>query len=266
MNNLPDIYPKIWQKELDIKNLDYLPFRNLLHFKNHVSKLTQKQNYICDVSYSQALKEFISGKSNFKEKDYISIKNTVRSNLHRRGLLTEECYENYKYTEDGIFIDLDVGKFSNGEPDCIISPSTQYIDFFYELYISISYPYYITNEFILENTNKLLATIEELQKQHINIKITLVFPDKYVDGESTLLSTIPLFSHKEYKDAKVMSSVINDRLLRKFFFAVLEDRYKENLDSQYGQVIQLSEVMNIGHEFDEIEFFTSVINKVKGND
>ena len=33
-----------------------------------------------------------------------------------------------------------------------------------------------SNERITENMNKMLATLEELQRQHINIKVMLVFP------------------------------------------------------------------------------------------
>ena len=63
-----------------------------------------------------------------------------------------------------------------------------------------------------------------------------------------------------------MSSVVNERLLRKFYFALLENTYKDNLDSGYGYPVELEGCMNIGNEFDEIEFYQEVVGKVGAGD
>jgi hypothetical protein len=59
-----------------------------------------------------------------------------------------------------------------------------------------------------------------------------------------------------------MSSVINDRLLRKFFFAILEDLYGDNLLPHYGRPVDLDTAMNVGSNFDEVKFFQDVYDAV----
>ena len=140
----PDVFPKDWDKALGPR--DFMMFRNLDHFKYEVSKITQKEDEKCGMSYKKALDMLLTGETDFPKEEQASIRNLVRSNLHKRGLITDEVYENFRYTTDGTKVDVDVGKFTAGEPDCVMSPSRQYIDFFYELYISVSYPHYITNE------------------------------------------------------------------------------------------------------------------------
>lgn len=261
----PDVFPPGWDKV--VQPCDFMAFRNLDHFRFVVSKLRQKQDNNCGMSYETALHKLLKGESDFPEEEQMSIRNLVRSNLHKRGLITEEVYENFRYSTDGTKVDVDVGKYANGEPDCVITPARQYIDFFYELYISISYPYNIDNSTIRKNCAKLLATIEELERQHIFIKISLVLPIRNlvhneVRGRTNFMSAIPLFSHKDPKSVSTMSSVINDRLLRKFYFAIVEDLYGENLRSSYGYAETLDGSMNVGNHFDEIKFFEEVVKTV----
>lgn len=259
---LLDIFPKSWTDLMG--SFDNLMFRNLDHFRYVCSNIKSRRDDNCGVTYAKALEMLTKGITDFPESEQDSIRNLVRSNLKKRGLITEEVYENFRYTSDGTKVDVDVGKFNSGEPDCVLTPSVQYVDFFYELYISISYRYGITNETIRENVAKLLATIEELERQHIYIKIVMIFPARNVTREynKNFFSTVPLFSHKEYKNVSLMSSVVNDRLLRKFYFAILENVYGTGLSDSYGQVIQLPECMNIGTQFQEIEFFESVVTAV----
>lgn len=257
-----DIFPKSWAAE--IGKCHFLPFRNLEHFKFEVKQLKQRQDNMCNMSYAEALDMLIKGKSDFPEEEQESIRNLVRENLLKRGLITEEVYENYRYTADGTQVDVDAGKYAAGEPDCVITPSKQYVDFFYELYVSISYPYHVDNSVIRKNVAKLLATIEELERRHIYIKVTLVLPINgcALDETRNFFSTVPLFSHKEPKSVSVMSSVINDRLLRKFYFAILETVFEGKLASGYGCPITLEKAMNVGTEFDEIEFYENIVNEV----
>lgn len=257
----PDVFPKEFSKPLPTR--DYLSFRNLDHFKHVVSKLTQKQDSSCGMSYAEALKKLLTGESDFPEQEQATIRNLVRENLQKRGLITQEVYEAYRYAVDGVEVGVDIGKYANGEPDCVITPAKQYVDFFYELYINISYPSHVSDENIRRNCAKLLATVEELERQHIFIKVAMVFPGKHCgkDG-SNFFSDVPLFSHKDAKSVSTMSSVVNDRLLRKFFFAILEDFYADNLASSYGTAVTLEKSMNIGGAFNEIEFFEEVVLSV----
>lgn len=251
-----------------MKGCDNLMFDSLDQFVFTVSKLAQKKDDMCDMSYSKALEKLVKRQSDFPKTEQESIRNLVRENLHKRGLITEEVYEDFKYTTDGTQVGVDVGKYAAGEADCVITPSKQYIDFFYEMYVSVSYPYYVKNSTVRKNVAKLLATVEELERQHIFIKINAVLPinnPKSCAGEykiNKFFSSIPLFSHKDYKSVDVMSSVVNDRLLRKFYFAVLEDFYGKNLDQGYGQPISLEKSMNIGEEFNEVELFEQVKNSI----
>lgn len=254
----PDVFPDVWSQTVGPR--DFMSFRNLDHFRYTVSKIKQKEDNNCGMSYDKALNMLIMGKTDFAKTEQESIRNLVRSNLHKRGLITEEVYENFRYTTDGTAVDFDMGKYANGEPDCVMSPSRQYIDFFYELYVNISYAYYVDNATVRANVAKLLATVEELERQHIFIKVTLVLPIRGCSRGSrgNFMSSVPLFSHKERKSVDMMSCVINERLLRKFYFALLENHYEKDLSGNYGSVIALDGTMSIGDKFDEIEFFEKV--------
>ncbi len=258
-SKFPEVFPKIWYDK--IEPCDFMMFRNLDHFRYEMSLITQKEKNSCGMTYDTALDMLLTKQSDFPESEQDSVRNLVRSNLHKRGLITEEVYENFRYTSDGTAVDVDVGKYANGEPDCVMSPSRQYIDFFYELYINISYSHGVSNKDIRKNVAKLLATVEELERQHIFIKITLVLPITNCAKNrscSSYFGCIPLFSHKEIKSVSTMSSVVNDRLLRKFFFAVLENLYGSDLSSSYGNATMLDGTMNIGNKFNEVEFFENV--------
>jgi len=261
---LPNILPPEWGNEFSSN--DNLLFDNLDQFIFTVSKLKQKEDDKCGMSYAEALKKLIRRESDFPESKQTSIRNLVRKNLLKRGLITDEVYENFRYATDGTQIGVDIGKYAAGEADCVITPSRQYIDFFYEIYISVSYPWDISNDVVRNNVAKLLATIEELERKHIFIKVNAVFPDRNVarvDGKSrNFLSVLPIFSHKDFKSVDVMSSVINERLLRKFWFAIIEDLYGGNIASGYGQPLQLPKTMNIGYAFDEIELFEEIMKEV----
>jgi len=261
--NLP--FPSVFPESFNnfSEGRDYFTFRNLGHFCHVVSKMTQRQDNYCDMTYADALAKLLAGQGDFPKTEQDSIRNLVRSNLHKRGLITEDVYEAYRYTVDGVDVGIDVGKYAAGEADCVISPSRQYIDFFYELYINVSYPHWVDNSQIRTNCAKLLATIEELERQHIFIKIALVLPISQPSNNGrNFFADVPLFSHKDPKSAETMSAVINDRLLRKFFFAILENYYGDDLRSSYGNAVELNDAMCIGNEFNEIEFFKEVVLSV----
>jgi len=257
----PSVFPASFEEFT--KKRDYFTFRNLSHFQHVVSKMTQIKDNYCDMTYAEALKKLLAGESDFPKSEQGSIRNLVRSNLHKRGLITEDIYEAYRYTVDGVDVGIDVGKYAAGEADCVISPSRQYVDYFYELFINVSYPYHVDNSTIRANCAKLLATIEELERQHIFIKIAMVLPVRGPSSNNNnFFADVPLFSHKDPKSVDTMSSIINDRLLRKFFFAILENYYGDTLHDSYGTAVTLKGAMSIGNEFNEIDFFEEVVLSV----
>jgi len=200
----PDVFLDDWATAMGPR--DFMMFRNLDHFRYEISQIKQKENDNCGMSYEKALNMLLMGKTDFPKTEQELIRDKVRENLHKRGLITEEVYENFRYTNDGTAVGFDVGKYANGEPDCVMSPARQYIDFFYELYINISYPHYVTNRQVRESVAKLLATVEELERQHIYIKITLLLP---INGCSARdrgnsFGHIPLRSHKQRKTVGMM--------------------------------------------------------------
>lgn len=258
---LQDIHPVEWKTSLSPKDTITFQYRNLLHFKSHVKTLTQKDDDKCNITYAKALTELLHDTPTITEDDYQIIKNRVKQSLLKRGLITESVYESYHYDVEGEL--WDVAKVIAEDPACFMVPTEKYISYFYELYISISYPWNVPNSTIMENMAKILATVELLEREHIYCKITLVFPDENcsTDGKN-FLGIIPLFSHRDEKSITTMSAVLNDRLLRKFFFAVLEDTFQESLRSDYGTAIDLPHVINVGHHLDEVDFCQSIIDKV----
>jgi hypothetical protein len=56
-----------------------------------------------------------------------------------------------------------------------------------------------------------------------------------------------------------MSSVINDKLLRKFYFAILEDYYGDTLYQSYGTAVTMDGSFNIGGKFDPVDFFINIM-------
>jgi hypothetical protein len=261
-STLSDIHPKEWSQALPEKNTVIFNYRNLLHFKSHVKTLTQKDSSSCDIQYALALKQLLTDTPTITEGEYEIIKNRVKQSLLKRGLITESVYESYHYDVEGEL--WDVAKVIAEDPACFLVPTEKYISYFYELYISISYPHYVPNSTIRDNMAKILATVELLEREHIYCKITLVFPDENCSSgnKKNFLATIPLFSHRDPKSIATMSSVLNDRLLRKFFFAVLEDTFGDYLNSSYGIAITIPNVINVGDTLDEVEFCKSIINKV----
>jgi len=255
---LKQLHPQEWLEHLN-GTIDMLEFRNLQHFKNVVSKLTQKDDTKCDISYSDALSELLKGTPTITKSDYEVVKNKVKNNLLKRGLISESVYESYKYDVEGEIVD--VAKVIEGDPACMLTPAKTYTNYFYELYISISYPYHVENNHVMEQLCKILATVELLEQEHIYTKITLVFPDKDVANGRSLMMIMPLFSHKDHKSIEIMSSVLNDRLLRKFGFALLEDIYGENLHSGYGTAIDLPNAIT-PVEISEEELCSTILDKV----
>ncbi len=259
---ISDIYPKEWKDSLNLGNTYIAEYRNLQHFKHHIQNVSQKQDSNCGVNYAEALADILQNKSTMTKGDYEIIKNKVKENLLKRGLIADTVYESYKYAVEGNI--WDVAKVISEDPMCCLVPNETYTNYFYELYVSVSYPHYVSNETIMENMAKILATVELLEREHYYCKITLVMPNQGCnrgEGKSNYLALIPLFAHKDVKTIEYMSAVLNDRLLRKFFFAIWEDQYGSNLDSGYGCAIELPNTIR-PVDLCEVELATAILDKV----
>lgn len=254
------IHPSEWKSVLKSNNkLDYIPFRNVTHFTNYMSKISQKDDTKCGVTFKQYVSDLRNNVSQLEPGQYESIRNLVRTKLLKRGLITEEIYESYKYDVDGIAVD--VSKFIQEDPQCMLKPAYSYTNYFYELYINISYPGYIKDSEVITSMCKILATIEELERQHIYIKVTIVDCSLDVAPNKDYIMVLPLFSHKDFKSIETMSAVINEKLLRKGMFAMSEDIYEDDLDESYGQAVELPQTIRPVN-IDEIELFTNIYDKV----
>jgi len=281
MKPLNPLYPQEWKDKLP-SNLDMFEFRNLQHFKLHVSQLRQKEDMKCNISYEDALHQLMHNVATLDVQEYMSIRDTVRKNLLKRGLITNEIYEAYKddttmygskpsmgihTTNDApVMLDVDIGAMLAGH-DCVVTNKAhKYKDTFHELYISISYPYTTTNEQVTENVVKLLSTIEELERQHYYIKLTVIVVSHNLTDSASSFVTIPIFSHKDHKSISTMSAVVNNRLLRKFMFAFWEDRYQDSLRSNYGTAVNLPKTVNIGGNVEPIKLWENItLNIWTGN-
>jgi len=260
---LRDIYPKEWATcGFNLSNTYIAEYRNLQHFKYHVAGLTQKQDSYCGISYADAVDELRQGVSTMNKGTYETIKNKVKANLLKRGLIADTVYESYKYDVEGDIVD--VAKVIAQDPCCCLVPNESYTNHFYELYVSVSYPSYVDNKDVMDNMAKILATVELLEQEHYYCKLTLVMPNEGCNngsGPSNYLGLIPLFSHKDIKTIETMSSVLNDRLLRKFFFAVWEDQYGISLCSSYGSAKELPMTIR-PVDLDECDLASDIINRV----
>lgn len=239
---LRDIYPREWSTILDMETLEVEEFRNLLHFKTKVKELSPKSHKRsdsnCGISYEKAVEELMCNKPLISNGEYQEIKNNIKNVLLKRGMISDDIYESYHYDVEGEI--WDVSKVILGDPACFLKANKSYTNYFYELYINISYPHYVSNKEVMENIAKILATVELLETDHIYTKITLVLPMvELSDTGATYFGIIPLFGHTEHKSIEVMSAVLNDRLLRKFFFVIVENRYDKDLRNSYGRAIEL---------------------------
>ena len=246
---LSDLYPKAWNKQLENTGqaIDVLEFDNLQHFKMYLKDVKLNPGGSANtnsVPFKEALADLVQGKAVMSTASYDTIKAEVKSVLHKRGLITENVYEGYQYDVEGDFIDI--AEYISGNPECMLRPKMSYKNYFYELFISAAYLGGVSDETIKKNVAKILATIQLLEKEHIYIKVTIVAASQdTVEGERTLVVSIPLFSHKEEKTIETMSSIINERFFRTFIFGIREDMYGKDLYSGYGVTINLENAIKL---------------------
>lgn len=257
---ITDVHPrKEWKSVLKSLKLDVVEYRNLQHFKQDMKKITQRQDNNCGVSYAEALDDLLKGRPLMSQGEYEIIKNKVMNNLQKRQLISDVIYDSYKYDVQGDIVD--VAKVIEGDPYCCLVPANPTMQYFYELYINISYPGHISDKEVREGMAKILATIELLESKNIFTKVTLVDCSGRVAEGTDLLTILPLFSHRDQKSIETMSSVLNERLLRKFMFALSEDLYKENLNSSYGAALALPKSIR-PYNVNEEELCSSILEQI----
>ena len=262
---LSDLYPKPWNQQLKStgQEVDVLEFNNLQHFKQYLKQIKLNPGGSAnrqDVPFKEALDDLVKGKAVMSSSNYATIKNEVKSVLHKRGLISENVYEGYQYDIEGDFIDI--AEYISGNPECMLKPKMSYKNYFYELFISAAYLGGVSDETIKQNVAKILATIQLLEKEHIYIKVTIVAASRdTVEGKKTLVVSIPLFSHKEEKTIESMSSIINERFFRTFIFGIREDMYGEDLFHGYGRTIDLKEAIML-RNVDVETLAQTIIDKV----
>ena len=265
-----DIYPKSWVKQIRDRSsddIDVLEFRNLQHFKTYVKEMEANPNGASHgqpVKFDTAVDELVKGVPVIDVKGFPDVKDEVRRVLHKRGLLSEDVYEGYKYDIEGDIIDI--ARYLEGNPECALVPKKSYKNFFYELYISAAFLAGVNLKEVAANTAKILATIQLLEEENIFIKVTLVTISSRVasgpkDKDITNVILLPLFSHRDVKTIETMSSVLNDRFFRIYTFGIKENMYKGKLHGSYGSTIYLDEAIKV-HEIDVCEIASSILDKV----
>jgi len=227
-----------------------------------MSDLTQLEDMKCGVPYAQALADLKSGKGTISPANYQLIKHKVKESLLKRKLISENIYRGFEYSVEGELID--VARYAEGNPECAIIPKESGKKFFYELYINATVAYYVSEQTISERLAQILATVELLESERIYIKLNVVISitNCHNVDKPHLLCVLPVFSHRDVKCINSLSSVINERFLRKFIFAAMESVYGDNINSGYGTVCNLPHTLNLSQPFNEVDTAQSIIDQL----
>ncbi len=194
-----------------------------------------------------------------EEKKVDEIRNNVRNNLIKRGIINGTIYEGYKYDFEGEIIDY--AELSTGNPKCMMKPIKKYDKYFYELYVNMSIPYIIPKEEIQEGAIRLAETIKALEELHVEIKVNIVLYSQkmYTNGENYLF-ICPLVSHLEYKDHQVLLPYMDGEFLRQALFTIMKN--SGNTVESLGNATKLKNSVNLW-ELDEVELAERIINELE---
>jgi hypothetical protein len=248
---LTDEFPREWEEILKKANkkTDVLKFRNLQHFKDYLKKIKPAQHRYKSSqeqpeSYDKVLKDLIQGNPTIESKDYQIIKQQVKSVLQKKGLISENIYVDYEYDIEGEFIDI--ATYLEGNPKCMLKPKVAYKNYFYELFINVSFLGHVDLDTVKNNLQRLLATIQLLEQENIFIKVTLISASSdVVEGERTQVIIVPLWSHKDVKTIEEMSSVFSEHFFRTIVFGIREHEYGKDLYSGYGRSLTLPKAVHL---------------------
>ena len=244
---LSDLHPK------SLKFTDKLlihEYNNRQEFNFHLKEEGEYKNSVID--FRNKLKNGCAVPAKKIEK----IRNTVRNNLIKRGIISGTVYEGFKYDVDGIIVDY--AELASGNPECMLKPLKKYDKYFYELYINMSIPWKVSEDEIDEGAIRLIETIKCLEELNIEIKINLVMASRgmYTDGDS-YLCIIPICSHLEFKDYNLLYPYCTGEFLRGPMFQQMKST--KPTVSDLGYAIKLDNSVNIW-EVDEVALSERVLN------
>jgi len=262
-NKLADYHPKSWNKNMELDDTCIMEFRNKYHFISAMELIKAKDDSRCEISYEDALKELKQGKGTIPQAKYETIKHKIKESLLKRNLISENIYEGFEYSVEGDIIDI--AKYVEGNPECMIVPKSVGKNYFYELYINVSVNWAMSNKEMQHRIAQVLATIELLEQEHIYIKLNVVDTSVNVNCNeefSHILAIIPIFSHREPKDIHILSAIVNDRFLRKFMFTLSEDLCGDGLNSGYGRARPLDNVINISDDFNAVQTVEKILDEL----
>ena len=192
------------------------------------------------------------------EKSTSLVINNIRNNLIKRGIVTGTIYEGYKYDIEGDIIDY--AELATGNPACMMKPVKKYDKYFYELYINMSIPYQIKEEEIIEGAIRLAETIKALEELHIEIKVNIVlYSQGMFNNNDNYLFIMPLLSHLEYKDHKLLLPYIDGEFLRKVLFTVMTNN--GNTSYGLGNATKLDNTVSLW-DLNEIELCEKIIGEL----
>lgn len=175
------------------------------------------------------------------------IRNNVRNNLLKKGIITGEIYEGYKYEVDGLILDL--AELATGNAHCFMNPIKKYNKYFYELYVNMSIPGHVSGKDITEGLIRLIETIKALEELNLEIKINVVDygigvvdKNKMNTNKRDILIIVPICSHTEYKDYNLLYPFFSEAMERGPLFQIA---YRFNNTKNAGKVKKLNNVVNI---------------------
>jgi hypothetical protein len=201
--------------------------------------------------------QFIKNTKNYEldEAATTLVINNVRNNLIKRGIITGTIYEGYKYDIEGDIIDY--AELATGNPACMMKPIKKYDKYFYELYINMSIPAFVKEKTIIEGAIKLAETIKALEELNVEIKVNIVlYSQGMFNDRSNYLFVMPLISHLEYKDHKLLLPYVDGEFLRKALFTVMTNNGDTNWS--LGNATKLDNTVNMW-ELDEVELAEKII-------
>ncbi len=261
-NPLARHHPQSWREAMDLDKAVILDFRNRNHFINTMSSVTALDDSRCGISYANALTELKAGTGVIPQAQYDVIKHKVKESLLKKNLISESIYEGFEYTHEGELVDI--ARFMEGNPQCCITPKSTGKNYFYELYINISVNGNVSNKTINDRVAQILATVELLESERIYIKLNVI--DTSINagnsGKPHCLVIVPIFSHRDHKNIDIMSSIVNERFLRKFMFTLSESIWEDDLDDGYGKALSLPNTINIADSFDCTETASHIIDQL----
>ena len=190
------------------------------------------------------LDKFFSNVKNYEvdERKVEEIRNTVRNNLLKRGIITGSVYEGYKYDIEGEIVDY--AELSTGNPKCMMTPVKKYDKYFYELYCNMSIPWSVSESRIIDGAIRLAETIKALEELKVEIKVNIVLYSQgmYTHGGDYLF-ILPLLSHLEYKDHKVLLPYLDGEFLRSALFTVMKN--SGDTKDSLGSATKLENTVNL---------------------